>query len=171
MTNATDATSGLTAEMLRSVLSYDPETGSFAWLMALRNAPAGKTAGIATSSGQIGIQVSGRAYLAHRLAWLHVHGQWPDGMVDHINGDCHDNRIANLRVVTASQNQWNRGVPRNNTSTFKGVSWRGRRQKWYAAISVNGVTRHIGSFNTAEEAAAAYAAASAELHGQHRRQV
>lgn len=77
-----------------------------------------------------------------------------------------DNRKCNLRVATRPQNSRNIGVPKHNTSGFKGVSWRERDDKWGANIKVNGVQRYLGSFTTRELAAAAYDTAAIELHGE-----
>ena len=160
---------GLTQEYLREALAYESDTGEFHWKRKPRNALAGKLAGGLTSSGQLAIQIDGKTYMAHALAWLYVHGTLPE-MIDHINGDPLDNRVTNLRLCTPSQNQWNRGVSKNNTSGFKGVSWRARRSKWYAAIQVYGKTKYLGSFDTAEAAAEAYSAAARLLHGDWTRE-
>lgn len=91
--------------------------------------------------------------------------------VDHINGDPSDNRRANLRVATRSQNRVNTGLQSNNTSGYKGVSWRVKHQKWQAAISriePRGM-RFLGHFDSAIEAARAYDAAAIELYGEFAR--
>lgn len=97
----------LTAERVREILDYDPLTGVFRW--AIRTSPAAAAGDVAGSlyAGYRRIRIAGRAYLAHRLAWLHVHGEWPAGEVDHRNGNPGDNRIGNLRVVTPQENKHN----------------------------------------------------------------
>lgn len=91
----------------------------------------------------------------------------PAGMlVDHINHDTLDNRLANVRLATASNNQHNSRTPRNNTSGFKGVNWYRERGVWRARISVAGKRRTVGSFSTAEEAALAYDAAARSAYGE-----
>lgn len=157
--------SWLSAEKVRELLDYDPATGIFTWRVRLRNAAPGKRAGASHRSGAILIKINGRLNQAHRLVWLHVYGIWPTNFIDHIDGDPQNNRIANLRQVTASQNQWNK---RTTTGT-RGVSWRARRKKWYASIAVNGKSFHLGSFDTEVDAAAAYAAASRRYHGEYGR--
>lgn len=90
----------------------------------------------------------------------------PDGMeVDHINGDRLDNRRANLRLCTRSQNQHNKGAQANNTSGFKGVQFYKRTGKWHAKIKLHGKERHLGYFATAAQAAEAYNRAAFEIHG------
>lgn len=86
--------------------------------------------------------------------------------VDHISGDGLDNRRSNLRLATPSQNQFNKRRSVANTSGFKGVSWISEHRKWKAAIRHSGRTDFLGYFQTAEEAAQAYANASLKIHGQ-----
>lgn len=98
----------------------------------------------------------------------------PDGLhVDHINGDGLDNRRANLRAVTASQNCQNIGKRRTNTSGYKGVSRVANSPKWRAQIrsadkshGCNGKV-YLGVFDTPEQAFAAYCEANRRLHGQY----
>lgn len=91
----------------------------------------------------------------------------PDFMqVDHVNCNPLDNRRCNLRLATNSQNQRNRGSNKNNKSGFKGVSWRVSRQKWLAQIEIDGKGKHLGYFDTPEDAAQAYDKAARELHGE-----
>jgi hypothetical protein len=98
---------------------------------------------------------------------LYVFGKWPDGYLDHANGDRADNRISNLRSATPSQNNANRRRARNNISGFKGVWFRQRTGKWQAEIRKDGKSRHLGLFPTAADAHAAYCAAAREIHGAY----
>lgn len=95
--------------------------------------------------------------------------QWLTGWprTDHINGNGLDNRRANLRPVTNTQNSANRRRGRNNTSGFKGVSWRKDIQCWTAYIRGNGQASHLGMFDNAEAAARAYDAAALTLWGEY----
>lgn len=91
-----------------------------------------------------------------------------EGMqVDHINGNGLDNRRENLRLVTKSQNMMNRGTQKNSTSGFKGVNK--HQGKWRAYILENRRQRHLGMFNTKEEAALAYNEAAKVIHGEYAR--
>lgn len=104
----------------------------------------------------------------HRL----IAGAGPSEVVDHANGDQLDNRGANLRIATRSQNGANRGPDRRKygtTSDYKGVSWDKRRKKWSAYVHVNGRTRGLGRFDDEHEAARAYNAAALEAWGEFAR--
>lgn len=154
----------LTATRLRELFHYGPFTGAFTRLQSRGSAAAGPVRGIVHPQGYLRFNVDGKIYFAHRLAWLYVHGVWPAGHVDHINGDPADNRIINLREVTRSMNQQNQRRARADSSTgFLGVrNYRGGRFK--ADIWTDGKTKHLGVFDTAEEAHQAYLQAKRELH-------
>lgn len=158
----------LTVDELRDVLSYDPETGIFAWAKTASNRrAAGECAGcLCKNSGYMLIGYKGRVYKSSRLAWFYVHGEWPPGIVDHINGDRTDDRVSNLRIATHSQNLYNRGAQRNNSSGFKGVYWHKPTRKWRARIMSDGLSRSLGLYDTPEEAHQAYAFAASKLHGE-----
>jgi hypothetical protein len=160
----------LTAERLRELLDYDPATGVFTWRLVNRRAfraKAGDRAGTRPDgAGYLPIGVDGKVYRAHRLAWLHVHGTWPFGVIDHINGIRHDNRIENLRDVPVKINAQNqRRAVSTNLAGMQGV-WtpRGRAKKFAAYIIANGIRIRLGSFDTADLAHAAYMDAKRRLH-------
>lgn len=150
----------LTGERLRELLYYDPETGVMRWKAKRGNATTeGKVAGTRTRTGYLQVSVDGRLYLAHRLAWLYMHDEWPTGEIDHANGIRTDNRLRNLRVATRSKNRANVRKYRNNTSGYRGVCFDKANAKWLAQISVEGRNRYLGLYATAEEAGAAAAEA------------
>jgi HNH endonuclease len=159
----------LTAERMRELLDYDVETGVFVWKVDRSRTKCGAVAGVLNDKGYRLIGVDDHVYLAHRLAWLHVYGCWPPVEIDHINGFRSDNRLSNLREATRSENRINAKRKNTNTSGFKGV-WRpAGRRKWYANIQIKNSRVYLGSFNTREEAYAAYCVAAAELHGEFAR--
>lgn len=162
----------LTAERLRSLMAYDPETGIFVRLVSAGCRAAGSEVGLAhpsTPTGYVMMGVDGRLYKAHRLAWLYVYGEWPAKDLDHRDGNRANNAIGNLREATESQNAANSGLRRHNTSGFRGVSWNSRAGKWKAAIVVRGRTRHLGFFADAAEAGAVYEEAAAREFGEFAR--
>lgn len=158
----------LTASRLREVLNYDPETGVFRWKMR-RKLRVGTIAGTDHIKGYRSIVIDREFYLAHRLAWLYVHGEWPTEQIDHINLDKKDNRIANLRLATNAQNHANKPLQSNNTSGVKGVVWDKARSKWIAQIKVGGKNIHCGRYVDFDEACAVRAEAMQQYHGEFAR--
>lgn len=159
--------STLTAERLRELLDYDPETGIFTRLVKTSwRTTVGEKVGYPTDQGYIRMRVNVRTYKAHRLAWLHFYGEWPKGQLDHINRNRADNRIANLREAGLSENQYNRGANCNNSSGIKGVYWAKKRKKWLVQLNANKTQYYGGVFSTAEDAEAAATPLRAKLHGQ-----
>jgi hypothetical protein len=154
----------LTAEYVRSRLSYNPENGELRWWSKEVVTPhdkgfntkyAGKIAGYMVSRGYLGAQIDGKPYLLHRLAWLITHGSWPDDGIDHINGDPSDNRLANLRDVDSTANNRNKILPNTNKSGVMGVNWEKKYTKWRAQIQVDGKGLHLGYFTNKEDAISA----------------
>lgn len=150
---------------LKDFLHYDPETGHWAWLVSGRGTRSPR-AGTVGKWGYIVIQFNGKLYRAHRLAWFYMTGEWPKEDIDHINRIKDDNRWCNLREASRSQNNINSGMRKHNTSGLKGVFYRSDRpKKWQAKIGLNGRGKHLGYFNTKEEAHAAYLAAARANYG------
>lgn len=133
-------------EELRNKLRYDPISGF------LYSAKTGRR--VFTNvhySGYLKGAIFNRTFTAHRICMaLHL-GYWPEGEVDHINGDRSDNRIKNLRVVTRSQNQKNCYRRKDNTSGHVGVAKR-KNGSWQAYISNNGARIYLGTFSSRQEA-------------------
>ena len=144
----------LTQTWLKEVLHYDENSGEFRWKMDKGSrARAGGVAGnLNKINGYIHIRLDGKLYKAHRLAWLYVHGKFPDNHTDHQNRCKIDNRISNLRDVTNAENQRNRSLNKNSTSGVTGVSWHSPLNKWRANIKIDGKTNHLGYFTNKEDA-------------------
>lgn len=168
----------LSACYVRSVLDYDPATGALTWKprtdianSRIRNTWnsrfAGRAAGSIDAYGYVHIRLCGYQLKGHRIAWLHTHGSWPAGQLDHINGVRTDNRIANLREATPSENSGNTRRHADNQCGLKGVYRVGKR--WVARIHADGKSRHLGRFDAPEEAHAAYCVAAHELFGEFAR--
>lgn len=161
--------SDITPELCRQLLSYDPETGRLFWLTrpcemfatqrycSIWNARYAEKEAF-TCTGNHGYRegaIHRVNFTAQRVVFAIVHGRWPHGMVDHIDGDKLNNRAENLRDVPQSINLRNAAGKSNNRSGITGVSYRSDRGKWRARVMVDGVDRSLGLFNTKEEAQAA----------------
>ena len=163
----------ITAERLRELLHYDPETGIWTWRAKSDDnsrAEVGDRAGSINNKGYWRLKINGEVYSAHRLAWLYMTGEWPSGFLDHKDMDRANCKWDNLRLATHGQNNANRKIPSNNTSGVKGVSYIARRKEFVAYISVDGKRTQIGYFRTIEDAKSARLSAQREYHGQFSRE-
>jgi hypothetical protein len=158
---------------IRSVLHYEENTGVFTWLIKTNSHGGGRyigdEAGCLAPNGYILIGISGKIYRAHRLAWLWMTGEWPSSQIDHINMIKSDNRWSNLRIATNGQNVSNRRTRKDSRSGVKGVVWHNQAKKWAARITKDGKYRHLGLFDTIDDAAIAYSSAADSLHGEYAR--
>ena len=156
------------AEHLRDMFYYDSDTGLFTRLKTTSsNAIAGMIAGGVRPDGYVYIQFAGRRYYAHRLAWLYVHGHFPVGEIDHVDGDPSNNRLNNLRDVSKSVNQQNlKRAKSHNPHKLLGVRFDKRTSKnpWVTRIVTNKKVVHLGCFSSAEEAHQAYLTAKRQHH-------
>lgn len=152
----------ITAERLRELLYYNHETGEFRWKTRRRN---GRLAGsLLRVTGYYRVGLDGRAYLAHRLAWLWMTGTWPKD-IDHVDRNPLNNRWSNLREATQSENNGNMKLDKRNKTGFRGVSEvKGSKigRRWRAFIA----KKTIGTFASPEEAAQAYQCAAKERWGR-----
>lgn len=156
----------ITHEGLLSVLHYEPETGVFTWRGGHGKVRAGKIAGHSVrSEDRIKLCVFGRLYNAHRIAWFYMTGQWPTGDIDHINGHGKDNRWINLRDVSHLTNMQNEQRGRKHSSHgYLGVVANGRGKWWARIRHPDGRRLHLGTYETAPAAHAAYLEKKRELH-------
>jgi hypothetical protein len=160
----------LTAERLREVLYYEGETGDFTWRRKIsRKVVPGEPAGWVNDQGYRLISLFTCTYRAHRLAWLYTYGQWPTGEVDHRNGTRADNRLANLRQATSTQNKANMKVRADNRSGERGVCWDSSRKLWSARVQVNGVTLNLGRFKNFKDAVEVRRKKAKEVFGEFAR--
>jgi len=152
---------------LKESMHYYPDTGIFKWKINKQgNVKAGNIAGSLKADGYISIFFNGKAYKAHRLAWLYMTGSLPKHQIDHINHDRIDNRWINLREATTLDNNRNQSLRKNNTSGFTGVFWMKSRNKWIAQITVKRKDIHLGCFDDLSEAIAKRQTANV-LYGFH----
>ena len=157
-----------TAERVTELFDYDAETGALRWRVSKQGLKVGKVAGTVHKLGYVYVSADNYRTLAHRLAWVHVYGVWPSGVIDHINGDPSDNRLCNLRDVSRQVNQQNmRSAMCSNLSTgLLGACYCKRRHKFVSGIKdpSTGKRLNLGAFDTAEEAHQAYLSAKRRLH-------
>lgn len=157
----------LTAEFLREIALYEPESGEFYRRVdAPRGAfKVGDRMGRTHLEGYRLIKIRGRDFKAHRLAWLYVYGEWPKDEIDHINGQRGDNRIANLRDVPKTTNQQNQKALRNTATGALGVTKKGAG--FQARLRFNNELHYVGYFKTIDEAHAAYLTLKQTLQSRH----
>lgn len=162
-----------TLARFQELLDYDADTGIFTWKISTSNRVCvGSRAGcLHKASGYIVIRVNKRLYKAHRLAWLFVYKEWPTE-IDHRSGNKQDNRISNLRIATHSQNMANSRIRVDNSSGYKGVyrqNYPKRGIVYTAFIQTNGKNLYLGTFETAQYAAAIRNWAATMLHNEFAR--
>jgi len=150
---------------LRDLLAYDPQTGVIRYRDHPDNRdragfiPAGVQAldtshGEGYRAGRVGPYRRRQNVLAHRVAWALHHGRWPRGMLDHVNRDRTDNRIANLRETDPYGNAQN-GGPGRGALGVVGVYRDRRSGRFQARVIIDGLSYSGGTFGTVEEAAEA----------------
>jgi hypothetical protein len=160
------AAGSVSVARLRDMLKYDPNTGLVVWILPQSNrVRPGEQAGGITRLGYLRVGISGRDYMVHRVAWALHYGGWPAGVIDHMDGNKVNNRIANLRDVPASVNMQNRrSATGGSSSGLLGASWHAASGRWHARIKIGGRTTSLGYHATPEDAHAAYVQAKRRLH-------
>lgn len=153
-------------ERLLACLRYDPENGFWVRLRDGGGRRAGEIAGHLRKDGYRRIGFEGNEYLEHRLAIFCMTSAWPRNEVDHRNLNRADNRWANLREATHSQNRTN--TRPTSSSGFKGVTWH-RDGKWQAQLGLGKTNIYLGLFDSKEAAHAAYRTAASRLFGEFAR--
>lgn len=151
----------ISRKRLLEVLSYDPTTGDFTWLVQHKRAAIGAKAGHVTAEGYRRLKIDGKLYLQHRLAFLYMTGCWPKNQVDHVDGDVTNNSWNNLREATRTQNLWNMKV---RAAHLKGA-YPAENGKWKSSIAFNKKQIYLGRFDSESEAHAAYILKARELFG------
>lgn len=164
---------GPSAERVRQLIHYDPETGVFTRRTTARRWKAGMIVGIGYPDFYAAIYLDGVRILAHRVAWVYMTGEWPVDQIEHIDCDKSNTRWSNLRQSTQSENVRNCHVRRHNRSRLKGVGFRSdrahRRKRWNSSVVLNGKKYHLGVFDCPAAAHFAYIVAADQLHGEFAR--
>lgn len=151
------------APELWDLYDYKPLTGELVRKRCVRGARAGSTVGSRDKDGYL--VCGAHSYKVHRLIWKWVTGKEPI-LIDHYNNVRTDNSWHNLRAASETQNHANALVRRDSSTGLKGVQLPKGRTRYRAKIRTNGKQVYLGSFTTAEEAAAAYETAALALHGE-----
>lgn len=157
----------ITHDELKRLLRYDPFTGSFTWLEKANKHSNVKVGSIADKAHAryMEVSINKKRYKSHRLVWLYLYGEFPKTIIDHIDGNPLNNRPDNLRLATASTNNWNRKLNINSSTGIKGVRVH-KNGNYEARIMCNKVSYYLGVFNTIEEASVAIESKREELHGE-----
>lgn len=160
----------LTVERLRELVHFDPETGIFTRRVrtAQRHQVGDRADFLITrgpNAGYYRVSIDSQRFMAHRVAWLHVHGRWPDHDIDHIDGNRGNNQLSNLRDVRNVVNRENMRGPRaDNSCGYLGVVFHAQSNRWRARIQSHGRTSHLGMFDTPQQAHEAYVLAKRRIH-------
>jgi hypothetical protein len=157
---------GVSVSDVRSLFSYDAETGNLFWSVRRVGTPVNRPAGCKQPSGYVRLKISDKYFYAHRVAWAIHYGSWPLEQLDHINHDGLDNRIANLRPASQAENLKNKSRYKNNASGVTGVSFHAGKAKWVVNINIGGKQVEIGRFANKDDAIAARRDAE-KSHGYH----
>lgn len=158
----------LNQQIVQSLLNYDPETGLMIWSKARRGVKLGSVCGRINVHGYREIGIVNNLIHAHRIAWLYMTGVLPECDIDHINQDRLDNRWANLRLATRSQNSANVFAhKRKRAGNYLGVTYDTPRDKWRAQIRIGGKKTNLGRFVNEVDAAKAYNAAAIAEFGEY----
>jgi len=145
---------------------FDAETVRLFWKINRSKVKAGTEVGSVHHSGYRHTFLNKKTHQVHRIIWMMEYGEYPDGYIDHIDGNPLNNRIENLRVVSQKINTRNSSKKSSNTSGHIGVSWCKQVSKWRAQISTDAGRKHLGDFENIEDAVLARKNADS-LNGYH----
>lgn len=164
--------SKISPELVRQLIDYNPETGVALWRARTEQHFSNKNRCAARMAGAWNARYAGKpaftvfaarahtsrcsifkvSYPASHIAWLHVHGKAPDYVIDHINGDRSDNRMANLRDVPLAVNARNCKLRIDNTSGLAGIHQNKKTKQWHARVNYSGHVITLGSYRELEHA-------------------
>lgn len=155
----------LTQDELKRVIEYNPDTGEFYWrVKASKNIAVGSLAGSVNAQNYWQIRLYGKVWLGHRLAWVYVFGRWPS-QIDHIDRDRRNNRISNLREVSGTDNQLNRGIQANNKTGHRGIHYSDRRREYVLQLSLKGTRVHCSYHKDIEDAVLVRDRVATQIYG------
>ena len=154
----------MTPEYWKSIFHYDDFTGKLHWVKASKTTKAGDSVKTINKKGYVQFGHKGKCYLAHRIIWAIVYGEYPKHYIDHIDGNPSNNKLDNLRDATSAINQQNfRKASKRSKTGLLGVS-SARPGKYFASIRANGKYYYLGWYSDPQEAHEAYLKAKRVLH-------
>ena len=169
-------------EYLHKCFSYDSNTGRLTWRERPRehfkggagwhnfnNQFANKIAGVQKNDGRYEIKLDGKSFKAARIVWAMQTNTAIFGAIDHIDGNPANDRLSNLRVVSAAQNARNRSNLSNNSSGIRGVTWHVPSSKWWARVTFNNKTISLGLYSSISDAAKIVIETKQKLYGSFAR--
>ena len=154
-------------KQIQESFCYDPASGEIFWKLDrpfehfkskrsyqhYLNNRAGKLARSSLNAyGYPVIGIKNKVIAAHLIIYVIMTGRFPTEHVDHIDGDPQNNKWVNLREVTQAVNTRNQRKNSRNTSGFAGVYWAHREKRWASQVTVDGITKRLGTFDSPEEA-------------------
>lgn len=158
----------LSLSELKKNVKYDEATGTFTWLNvdSIHPRMRGRAAGTKRKDGYSQINIFGVCYLSHRLAWFYSNGNWPSEFIDHVDGNRGNNCLANLRLASPCENQYNRRNNKSNSSGSKGVTFCSRSGKWIAKVRLAKKIHFLGRFEDIELASLVANQFREKYHGE-----
>lgn len=166
-------------EYLVECFDYDAESGVLTWrarplhhfknslgMNVFNSVYAGAEAGHINSKGYFNVEINRRSYKCHRVIWKLIAGTDPDEGLDHKDTNKQNNAWTNLREATRQENEFNQPLRKSNTTGYKGVSYHRATKRFQASVREHGKKKHLGLFETAELAHAAYCATAQRVHGE-----
>ena len=139
----------ITQELVKKIFEY--QKGELFWKIQVSNKKIGDKAGRKQTLHYFQTRINGKYYYNHRIIFLYHHGYLPK-CIDHIDGNCLNNSIENLREASLYQNQQNRKIAKNNTSGIKGIYKIKNKEKWCVRLKVNGKQNFFGNYHDLEVA-------------------
>lgn len=161
----TNAPNKMSIDILRAAYVCDFEIGKIYHRHSKQGVRNNLLAGFTAKDGYRRIVCGKKSFAAHRVIWALYYGEWPSGIIDHIDCDKNNNAISNLRLASPSDNAANRRRRVGSSSRLKGVAWHKKCAKWQSQIRHGKTQYHLGLFDSEEEAHAAYVAKAKELFG------
>lgn len=159
---------GVSIQDLHERYDYNPDTGVMVFKKPSGSAKAGAIVkGFPNTKDYLLIEIKGKKFLLARVIFALMEGRWPwpGYFVDHRDRDKRNHRWKNLREASSQESGFNRKLRSDNPTGYKRVK-KTKSGRYSSSIAKAGKSLRLGTFDTAEEAYAAYCQAAKELHGE-----